>query len=211
MIHEDIKIYHIAHIDCLESMVNYAGIYSKNECNKRSIHSVNIAYEGIQVRRATTPVPCGARGTLHDYIPFYFAPRSPMLYAIKKNAVAGYHDGQESIIHVVSSVQPVFKKFPGCVFTDGHAVMALSSFFDSLLHLDKVDWNIMSSEYWNDIQTDGDRKRRRQAEFLVPYFFPLKQVAEIGVMTSGMVEKVRIVLGENGKDIMVNVHRNWYY
>lgn len=30
-----------------------------------------------------------------------------------------------------------------------------------------VDWDVMDLEFWNDTDVDGDRERRRQAEFLV--------------------------------------------
>jgi hypothetical protein len=33
----------------------------------------------IQKRRGETEVSCAQGGTLHDYVPFYFTPHSPML------------------------------------------------------------------------------------------------------------------------------------
>lgn len=43
-----------------------------------------IAHNTIQDRRAQTYVPCLPGGNPHDYVPFYFAPCSPMLYAAHK-------------------------------------------------------------------------------------------------------------------------------
>jgi hypothetical protein len=51
---------------------------------------ISIAYEGIQQRRSEIEIPIPPYGILHDYIPFYFAPRSPMLYAIHKGMILGY-------------------------------------------------------------------------------------------------------------------------
>lgn len=36
-----------------------------------------------------------------------------------------------------------------------------------LSDLDKIDWDVMGSDYWNDTNEDMNRKARRQAEFLV--------------------------------------------
>ena len=69
-----------------------------NSLRRQRINYVDIAYQGIQDRRATTRVPCGAEGVLHDYVPFYFAPRSPMLYTIHKGNVESYREGQAPVI-----------------------------------------------------------------------------------------------------------------
>ena len=47
-----------------------------------------------------------------------------------------------------------------------------TDFFDRLDDLDKVDWKIMKSKYWNDTDEGLDRKRRHQAEYLVHQLFP---------------------------------------
>ncbi|UTW68357.1 DUF4433 domain-containing protein [Anaerobacillus sp. HL2] len=44
-----------------------------------------------------------------------------------------------------------------------------------------MDWDVMESKYWFDTDDDPDRKRRRQAEFLVLRHFPLELVLGIGV------------------------------
>ena len=57
---------------------------SHNQLRDRETNYTNIAYESIQDRRSIKSVPCGVGGSLHDYVPFYFAPRSPMLYTIHR-------------------------------------------------------------------------------------------------------------------------------
>ncbi len=34
-------------------------------------------------------------------------------------------------------------------FTDGHAVMDYSEFYDDLQFLNMIDWEIMQARYWN--------------------------------------------------------------
>ncbi len=65
----------------------------------------SIAHQNIQDRRAYTQVPCGPRGWLHDYVPFYFGVRSPMLFTISRGNVEGYDRDQEDVIYLVSTAQ----------------------------------------------------------------------------------------------------------
>jgi hypothetical protein len=46
----------------------------------------------------------------------------------------------------------------------------LTDFYDDLNDLKEVDWNVMTLRIWKDTNDDPDRKRRRQAEFLVYHF-----------------------------------------
>ena len=76
---------------------------------------------------------------MHDYVPFYFAPRSPMLYAIHMGNVDGCTAGQADIVYLVASAQRIEENGFSFVFTDGHGTMALSDFFDDLSSLNEVD------------------------------------------------------------------------
>ncbi|NJK74431.1 MAG: DUF4433 domain-containing protein [Richelia sp. CSU_2_1] len=204
-------IYHITHIDNLESIISAGGLLAYNTMHTARIHYTNIACENIQYRRATFRVPCGVGGVLHDYVPFYFAPRSPMLYSINKGYVASYTQGQEPVIHRVSDVFNIENVGLDFVFTDGHAVMKLTTFFDNLYELYQIDWDVMEARYWNDTDEDNDRKRRRQAEFLVRNFFPWQLIAQIGVINSAIQAQVENILQNFTHKPAVIVRQNWYY
>ncbi len=75
-------IYHVTHLRNLKSILESDCIWYDSEIKTRSIETQGIAYEAIKQRRARRPVPTCQQGYLSDYVPFYFAPRSPMLYAI---------------------------------------------------------------------------------------------------------------------------------
>ena len=77
-------VYHITHLDNLDGIVTDGALVAKNELTRRGHSSVNIAHDSIQARRAATQVPCCLGGNLLDYVPLYFAPRSPMLYTISR-------------------------------------------------------------------------------------------------------------------------------
>jgi hypothetical protein len=102
-------------------------------------------------------VPVAAGGSLNDYVPFCFAPRSPMLYAIYKGNVEGYKDGQNPILHLTSSVEAVEQAGLPFAFTDGHSEMAISDFFADTDRLDKVDWDIMKATYSRAARTSRRR------------------------------------------------------
>lgn len=204
-------IYHITHINNLASIRAAGGLRSLNLMRLARTGYTNIAYFGIQYRRATTQVPCGAGGTLHDYVPFYFAPRSPMLYTIHRGNVGGYDQGQGPIVHLVSTAEAVRTAGLSFVFTDGHGTIALTEFFDDLAQLNQVHWEVMESRYWFDTPEDCDRKRRRQAEFLVHNFFPWQLVTEIGVIDPTMRAQVVRLLQNATHQPAVTVHPDWYY
>jgi hypothetical protein len=206
-----LPIYHITPIDNLESIISEGGLLAYNVMVETQTNYTNIAYENIQYRRATTYVPCGEGGVLHDYVPFYFAPRSPMLYTISRGNVDNYTQGQAAVIHLVSSIENIEAEDLSFVFTDGHAVMTFTEFFDDLNYLGAIDWDVMDSRYWFDTNEDNDRTRRRQAEFLVRNFLPWELITEIGVIDYTIKAKTENILQNFTHKPSVIVQNNWYY
>jgi len=49
----------------------------------------------------------------------------------------------------------------------------MSQFFNDEDSLEEVDWNAVKLKRWTDTEDDPDRKRRKQAEFLVFNELPL--------------------------------------
>jgi hypothetical protein len=205
-------LYHITSIDNLAKIINSEEIKSKNRLLHQRISPVDIAYEGIQDKRARTPVHLAMGGVLHDYVPFYFAPRSPMLCAINQGKVRNYQAGQTPLLHLVTNAFDIAEIGWSYVFTDGHATMAYTEFYEDLDALPHViDWEIMEAKYWKDTDEDGDRKRRRQAEFLVYDFLPWELINHIGVINSTIRTQVLELLQHSVHKPTVSVHRNWYY
>jgi hypothetical protein len=204
-------IYHITHILNLPNILEDGGLWCDRIVAQRNLAHVSIAHQHIKDRRAQKQVPCAPGGMVADYVPFYFAPRSPMLYVINKAGVAGYTDGQRPILHLVASAEAVQAAGLPFTFTDGHAEMDISRFFTDLQDLNQVDWKVMQDRIWRDTLLDGDRKRRRQAEFLVYRFFPFDLVENIGVINQGMAQQVSALLQPLAKKPVVQVHSAWYY
>lgn len=204
-------IFHITNVRNLAGIIGEGGLLCDSKVAAGKVGVVGIAHQHIKDRRSRRPVPVGWRGMVCDYVPFYFAPRSPMLFAIDRGIVEGYMDGQSKVVHLVSSVERVFKLgLPYC-FSDGHAEMGPTLFFDDWnTHSDKVPWDVMELTYWNDTPADPDRKRRRQAEFLVHGTFPWGAVESIGVYNAVIqAEVTRIISGPTA--VPVKICPTWYY
>jgi hypothetical protein len=151
-------------------------------------------------------------GSLADYVPFYFAPRSPMLLAIESGVVDGYAGGQKPVLHLVTSAEAAETSGIPFTFTDGHAEMRVSDFYDDLSLLPSViDWGVMASKYWNDTPEYPDRKRKRQAEFLIHDFAPWNLITGIGVLDEAMKSSVEQALATVSHKPQVVVRRGWYY
>src|SRR4030095_8092029 len=155
-------IYHIMHIDNLASIVEADRIWCDAERAQQGLSSVAIAYQELKTRRMQKSVPVAAGGVLAEYVPFYFATRSPMLSAIHSGRVAGYSGGQEAIIYLISSVERVIETAQPWCFTDGHAVETVSRYYERLEDLEQLDWEVIHNWSWRNIQSDLDRKRRKQ-------------------------------------------------
>jgi hypothetical protein len=204
-------VFHITRRENLPSILAAGGLWARNRHPQAGVACRGIAFPSIQDRRARTVVPCGPGGTLHDYVPFFFTPRSPMLYTIHRGNVPDCPDGQRPIIQLATTAQALYTAGRHCVFTDGHAIMALSNFFTDPADLGRVDGTVMRSALWANTADDADRMRRRQAEFLVRDFVPWESIAEIGVIDLPTKRHVAGLLGGAAHRPAVSVRRGWYY
>ena len=106
---------------------------------------------------------------LSDYIPFYFGPRSMMLYVIQNGFNGVKKVAPEDIVYCVLKIDIVIEQGWDCVFTDGHAVTEITQFYTkkdlpNLNNIVKVE--DVYAKYWND-EYDLDLSRKRQAELLI--------------------------------------------
>ena len=205
-------IFHITHIDNLTDILQFNAILCKNMVLQNGLNPISIAYEGIQDRRHTFNVPIIPGGVLHDYVPFSFAPRSPMLYTIKLGNVLNYNQGQEKLIYLVSDTKSIIDAGLQFVFTNGHPIVILSNFFNNINLLDtEIDWKIMKEKYWRDTPLDPDRKRRRQAEFLVFNSLPFNLILGIGVYDNTILQRIEQILKRFNSQTSCKIKSTWYY
>jgi hypothetical protein len=90
-------------------------------------------------------------------------------------------------------------------------VEAVTGFYDRLDDLGRVDWDVIQSWSWGNRDADFDRKRRKQAEFLVHDFFPWSLVEQVAVIDRRMAEEVSLRLAGVRHLPPIGVERSWYY
>jgi hypothetical protein len=179
---------------------------------RRGTLQVEIGDRSIKAWRRTKKISVGPGGVAADYVPFYFAPRSPMLFKISRRGVEQYREGrQEPLIYLVTAVDMIERLGLPFVFSDGNCAKFITDVFDDLSDLDKVDWPLMKDRYWNDTASDGDRMRRRMAEFLVYDRIPWSAFLGVGTMTEDVAAHVRNIFAGFGLPVDAIVRRDWYY
>ena len=206
-------VYRMIHLDNLSVCLQRGGLHAPNHSPDDGLVYRTIHREDVQTSRRVKTVPCGPGGTVHDYVPFYFGTRSPMLLQLHTGQVPGYGEGQDPLVYLVVSAQGVAAAGLPFVFTDGHGLAAWTEFYDDLADLERVPWDAVDLQWWNDTNAEPDRQRRKQAEFLVHGFVPWDQVRWIAVRTEEMKTRVQAVLDEYPADCQKKVLRkpSWYY
>ena len=202
-------IYRISHYENLESTLRN-GIYCRNSSSCDPDY-INIGHRNLIEKRGQRIVPLSPGGVLNDYIPFYFAPRSPKLFSIHNGSVQGCNYGQNEIIYIVSSIETIKKANIRFVFTDGHAYQNISKFFNDERDLNQVDQSIMGAKYWNNTDQDNDRMRRRMAEFLIYEFVPVNCILAIIVYNDEIKNKVDSIQQNCQTQINVSIKKTWYF
>lgn len=204
-------IYHITHIDNLPRIIETQRLWCDTERVRQGVEAMGIAHRNIKDRRSRKPVFVAAGGTLADYVPFYFSNRSPMLYSIHSGCVEGYSGGERDIVYLTSTAEGVARGDRPWCFTDGHAAMQISRFFETLDDLEQIDWEVIRSPSWGSRDNDPDRKRRKQAEFLVHHSFPWHWTESIGVIDEATAGRVQDILAGSNHRPGIRIERDWYY
>lgn len=188
-------VYHFTHIANLPDIVKH-GLLSTNEKKARRIRHRGIAHESIQTRRANMEVSCGFGGVVHDYVPFYFCKRSPMLYAVVWHNKAP----QQDIIYLEVPIT-VMVRYP-CVFADASAnTISPPNFYEDPLALDEIDWDAVETRRWSTKHNIAGHRtvtERKQAELLVYRWVPPSVIERITVWDSKIEERVRQIYDDVG-------------
>lgn len=207
---DTIYLYRITHIDNLDFIFKSKIICCPNSKDSDS-NFIGIGDSSLIQSRKSREIPVVPNGDFSDYIAFYFGARSPMLYNIQK----GYNNVKkrdpEDIVYLITNFKTVKESNSDFVFTDGHGYHHLSQFFNQEIDLKEVDWKTVKLVKWNDTEEDPDRKRKKQAEFLIHNKLPISMIRAIVVYNESAKSIVSAQLAANSIECTVVVKPNYYY
>lgn len=209
------KIYHITHIDNLSDIFTSRYLYSDAERMRLGIHHNNIGMSAIKQRRLQEHFlnPHYQKIAVGECVPFYFCPRSIMLYLLHmKNLPDIQYTGYQSdILHLEFEMDRVAawgsqNDIPW-VFTDCNAADALANFYNCSTDLSQLNWAAIHALQWS----KPDIKRYKQSEFLIHKQIPIGLIHKIGVHNPTIQEKVKKIMQVYNQKIDVTVESSWYY
>ncbi len=208
------KVFHITHGRNLARILNDGWIWSDAQISHRGGPETTIGIADIKQRRLTELfVPCHPGTRVGEFVPFYFCPRSVMLYLIHRgnHSALTYNSGQRPILHLVADLHEVVawadSQGRPWAFTDRNAGTRYFQTFRSLQQLNELNWDHVAADDFRDPVV----KDAKQAEFLFYHSFPWSLVRSIGVYDESIAERVREILSETGLRPAVEVERAWYY
>ncbi len=214
------QVFHFTHVSHLEKIVR-DGLLSDVMVQSGGELEHEAGDRSIKDRRRRCEVPRGPRGVVADYVPFYFAPRSPILYRITNphnqvtGGVATYGASPHELVYLVTTVERLHSAGLPLVLTDRNAATRLAAFSDDPARWfasDFIDWPLMQEKMWRNTADDPDRMERRAAECLVHGTVSWHLVLEVGVHDTTMVDRAQAALARAGEQVMKpQLRPQWYF
>jgi len=206
------EIYHITHVDNLPAIIAAGRLLSDRKLIQEQGERVVIGFDHIKDRRLNNiSVPCNPKTLVGDYVPFYFCPRSVMLYVIhRRSTELQYRGGQGEIVHLVSTVETAFKTVGNrpWAFSDGNAGAFYTQFYNDAAQMNQIlDWKSIHAANWSDPAI----KEKKQTEFLVYDYYLWENFHEIGVYNQQIAQKTLKLISFAGHKPIICVHPDWYY
>jgi hypothetical protein len=206
-------IYHITHLHNLPAIINRGGLFADAFSTVDTRPIAPIGMNKIKQRRLNLPVHCHPSTTVGQYVPFYFCPRSIMLYLIHKanHEELPYRGGQELIVHLEADLHKVIAVLDGqqqkWAFSLSNAGATYAEFRASLSQLQEINWTaVQATDFRPPLIKEG-----KQAEFLVYEFFPWTWIRRIGVYSETVRALLLPALATTPHHPIVEVRREWYY
>ncbi len=208
------KIYHITHVRNLPLLLAAKRIWSDAKRLELGLSCTIVGMSEIKRRRLEElPVHCHPGTKVGQYVPFYFCPRSIMLYILHKgnHPEVTYGEGQGPIVHLQADLRQVVdlaeRRKVRWAFTTCNAGARYATFFNSIDRLGEIDWAAVEATDFR----SANIKEGKQAEFLVHESFPWSLVEKIGVANQMVLQQVQAVLAESEHRPPAAVEHGWYF
>jgi ssDNA thymidine ADP-ribosyltransferase, DarT len=207
------KIYHIVHVDKLASIAAAGCLWSDAELAQQPVTGTVIGMNNIKARRMNELTLASHPGlSVGQCVPFYFCPRSVMLYLIhRRNSELVYQGGQGPIVHLVADLNAVVAWAQA---NDQRWAFSLSNagshYFEDrsdLANLDEINWAAVQTHQWSGSPT----KEQKQAEFLIERQFPWHLIEEIAVINQVTHQQAVNAVAGVAHRPGVQIRPAWYY
>ena len=205
------RIYHIVHVDRLKSIIADNYLWCDAEVLKRQPPGTPIGMNNIKRRRRTNRLSSHPNLFVGDCVPFYFCPRSIMLYVIsqRNHQELAYRGGQGPIVHLEAGLYQTVnwakKHGKRWAFTLSNAGAFYFEDRCDLKQLGEINWNAVRATSWRECKED------KQAEFLLEQQFPWDQVSRIGVLSQQVYQQAMVALETAAHKPLVEIKPDWYY
>ncbi|HEX3684895.1 MAG TPA: DUF4433 domain-containing protein [Bryobacteraceae bacterium] len=211
------KIYHIVHVDRLASIGADRHLLSDAVMSRREGDGTTIGMNKIKLRRLTLPLSCRPGLKVGECVPFYWCPRSVMLFLIHcdNDPELTYHGGQQPIVHLEADFLKAVEWANGnrkrWAFTLSNAGARYFEDRCDLRQLNEIQWEAVGANLWSGRGIPSSVKEGKQAEFLIEECFPWQLVERIGVYSSAIANRVDQALAGTFHRPVVETRRDWYY
>lgn len=181
------------------------------------VPGTNIGMSAIKQRRLTLPLTSRPGLAVGDCVPFYFCPRSIMLFLIYRanHPELTYKGGQGPIVHLEADLQRVVawagQNGARWAFTLSNAGAYYFEDRCDLADLGEVDWQSVQADRWSGPSVASSVKESKQAEFLFEAFFPWELVDRIGVRSLDVAQRVTNALRHVPHRPPIEIKPDWYY
>ena len=208
------KLYHITHVDNLRTIADSRNLLSDAALIARGGPVQAVGMSGIKRRRVEELEVDRHPGTkVGDYVPFYFCPRSVMLYVIHcaNHPELTYRGGQQPIVHLEADLNAVIqwaeRSGARWAFSLSNAGAYYTEFRSQMDELDQLDWPAIASTDFRPAEV----KEHKQAEFLVHGVFPFDLIERVGVRSADIKARAAAALAGAGCRTPIEVHQEWYF
>ena len=199
-------------MDRLPSIVAEVGLLCDAAIAERQPVGTTIGMNDIKQRRLSE-LRLSSHGDLcvGACVPFYFCPRSVMLYVISQanHPQLSYRGGQDPIVHLEADLRTTVawaeEQDLRWAFTLSNAGARYFEDRSDLGQLDEIDWDAVEATHWRRC------KEGKQAEFLIEQRFPWELVSRIGVRSQQVCYQTEAVLEAAADRPPVEIRPAWYY
>jgi hypothetical protein len=204
-------VMHFTRVEHLPTIIK-SGLVSDTRARATRATQIEIGHASIKERRRRLAVDVGPGGFVGDYVPFYFSPRSPMMYTLHRGNVDTYQDGFDRVVYLVTTLEALTRCACHWIVSDRNAAQALARFAESTSDLDDfIDWQLMRAAQWGWCAEDPERPDRRAAECLAHQVVPWVAFTEVVTKNEETAAEGRRMIAASSEHTPVSVRPDWYF